>query len=135
MSNLDRYRTRKQAQTPRKVYLMDPASGKMTEDWILVRSSLSDEFIAARDDSMQAVQEIVEPNKEKRKEQVSDIQLGLKVALVAGWSFEEPFTDENVRNWLRDAPQVQMMVMSVADDFSAFFAEPSEPSSAGRKKK
>lgn len=135
MSNLDKFRTRKQVQTPRKVFLLDPRTGKPTEDWLLIRSSLSDEFMMARDDTMQAVQEIVEPNEEKRKKAVAELQLGLKVALVAGWSFEEKFTEGNVREWLRDAPQVQMLIMSVADDFAGFFAEPSENLSDGPKAK
>lgn len=135
MSNMNRYKIRKQAQTPQRVNLFDPATNAETKDWLEIRSSLSDEFTAARDETMQAVQEINEPSKEKRRQMVADLQLGLKVALVAGWSFDEPFTEENVREWLREAPQVQQMIMSVADDSARFFGKPSEDSSTGQKQK
>ena len=135
MSNMERYKIHGQAQKPIRVHLHDPATGKQTEDWLDIRSSLSDAFSMARDETMQAVQEIVEPNKDKRRALVAELQLGLKVALVAGWSFDEPFTEGNVRDWLREAPQVQQMIMSVADDSSAFFGKPSDDSSTGRKKK
>jgi hypothetical protein len=135
MSNMERYKIRGQAQQPIRVNLYDPATGKQTEDWLDVRSSLSDAFSEARDDTMRAVQEIEEPNKEKRAALVSELQLGLKVALVAGWSFDVPFTEQNVREFLREAPQIQQMIMNIADDSSAFFARPSGGSLAGRKKK
>ena len=135
MSNMNKYKIRKQAQTPTKVPLFDPATGKETGDYLMIRSSLSDEFTAAREEALQSIQSMVEPNKDKRKAAVAELQLELKAALVSGWSFDEPFTEENVVNFLREAPQIQAMVMSVADDSARFFGKPSAVSSDGPKKK
>lgn len=135
MGSMNRYKIRQQAQTPKRVNLRDPATGVETEDWLEIRSSLSDEFIQARDETMQAVQSLNTSNPEERKKAVAELQLNLKVALVSGWSFEEPCTPENVRDWLRDAPQVQMLILAVADNSAAFFGMPSEDSSSGPEKK
>ena len=135
MSNIERYKVRPKAQIPSRVFLIDPVTGKQTEDWMDIRSSLSDEFMEARDATMQEVSTIVEQNAEKRKEIVKELQLKMKVALVAGWSFDEAFNEKNVMDFLREAPQLQQMVMNVADDSARFFGGPSTDSSAGRKKK
>lgn len=133
--SIDKYKIRKQANVPTRVKLFDPTTEKMTEDWVDIRSSLSDEFLKARDSIMQEVQSLTEPNKEKRKEKVAELQLGLKASLVAGWSFDLKASPENIIDFLREAPQVQMMIMSVADDSARFFSKPSGGSSTGQQKK
>lgn len=133
--SIDKYKIRKQAQIPSRVKLFDPATNKETEDWMDIRSSLSDEFMEARDSIMQEVQSLTEPNKDRRKKLVADLQLGLKASLVAAWSFDIPATRENVIEFLREAPQIQSMIMSVADDSARFFSKPSSDSSGGRKTK
>lgn len=136
MSNvMDKYKIRKQANVPSRVFLQDPATGAVTADYLDIRSSLSDEFTRAREEVMQRIQTLNEPNPDKRKVAVAELQLDLKVALVAGWGFSEDFSEDAVREFLREAPQLQAMVTSVADDSARFFGTPSEPSSDGRKKK
>lgn len=131
--SMNRYKIRSQAQKPMKVFLVDPATGEHTEDWVEVRSSLSDEFMEARDAAMRAVQGVVTPDKAQRKAEVGEIQLEMKSSLVAGWSFEEPCTKENIIEFLREAPQIQQMLLNVADDSARFFSKPSEGSKTGRK--
>lgn len=133
--SMKQYMIRDKVQQPVRVNLIDPATGKQTEDWLDIRSSLSDEFTVAREDVQQRVGTITEPSKEKRLALVKELQLDLKVALVAGWSFEEAFNEDTVREFLRNAPQIQNMVMSVADDTASFFGPRSVNSDAGRKKK
>ncbi len=76
-----------------------------------------------------------EPDKEKRKQFIRDRQLRLKASLVAGWSFEEAPTEDNIVEFLRGAPQVENLVMQVADDHAGFFGGPSDGSGNGPKKK
>ena len=134
MSDMSRYMIRDKAQKPRRVTLIDPATGKPTEDWIDVRSSLSDEFIEARDRAMGELSEF-EPNEEKRKAATKERQLRMKASLVAGWSFDQPATEQNIMEFLSEAPQIQQMLLNVADDSASFFSAPSEGSSGGRKRK
>lgn len=136
MSKSDRYKTRSLAQKPIKVMLRDPATQEPTEDFIEVRSSLSDEFLLARDLMVQSIAAIRnEANEDRRKELVKHEQLKLKAALVAGWSFDEPCDEDHIIDFLREAPQIQQMVMNVADDSAAFFSRPSADSSTGLEKK
>lgn len=136
MSSADRFKTRERASHPTRVFLYDPATNEKTEDYLDIRSSLSDEFLEARDRAMQEapqVQAIMDPA--ARQKAVKDNQLKLRASLIAGWSFKEEFNEANVLDFIREAPQVQEMVIRVADDASRFFGTPSAPSSDGRKKK
>lgn len=137
---MERYKTRERAQKPVKVMLIDPATGEETSDWMEVRSSLSDEFIEARDAAMQNISEVgAEPNKEARKKLVREHQLAMKASLVAGWGgpgFDGvPCTREKIVELLREAPQLQSMVTHVADDGARFFGKPSSVSGSGLPKK
>jgi len=136
MSNMDKYKTRDRASKPIRVNLIDPGTGRPADDWIEVRSSLSDEFLTARDNAMQLAAEIGSiKDLEARKAQVKFNGLRMKAALVAGWSFEEECNEKNIIAFLQEAPQIQDLVISIADDNAAFFMLPSTPSSNGPKKK
>lgn len=132
---MERFHTRTKIQEPIRQFLVDPATGALTSDYIDVRSSLSDEFMAARDRSMQEVSEIEEKDEVKRKAIVKDLQLRMTASLVAGWSFSQPCTEENVVAFLHDAPQIRLLVNGVADDAQRFFNRPSAGSSASPKQK
>lgn len=124
-STMDKYKTRSKVSNPVRQHLLDPTTQELTTDYLEIRSSLSDEFMDARDRSMQEVSEIDEQDPKKRKALVKEIQLRMSAALVAGWSFSEPCTEENVVEFLREAPQVRNLVNSVADDAQRFFNRPS----------
>lgn len=126
--DMKHYHTRERAATAIRVPLRDPATGAPTEDWIEVRSSLSDQFIEARDASLQAAPRIGALPPEEKKEAIKEQQLKLKSSLVAGWSFEEECNEDNVVEFLRNAPQVQSVVVNVADSNVSFFGEPSKSS-------
>lgn len=135
MSSMDKYKVRAQAQTPRKVYLRDPSTGKETEDFLEVLSSLSDEFLEARDEAMQEAGQIATKDVAERKKLVKDIQLRMRASIVSGWSFPEPCTKENVVEFLRESPTVQQLITAAADNHAAFFSKPSDVSASGPKKK
>lgn len=126
--SMDQFKTRAKAQTPTRVHLVDPATGELTDHWVEIHSSLSDVFLAAREAAMQEVSLIASPVPAERKAQTAEIQLRMKSALLAGWSFEEEATEEAKMEFLREAPQVQLMVMSVADDHARFFGSASSDS-------
>lgn len=131
-SRMGMFKTRNRVQKPVRQFLINPETGELTSEYLDIRSSLSDEFTAARDRSMQEVGEIDEKDPEKRKAAVKEIQLRMSASLVAGWSFDEPCTEENVVGLLREAPQVRNLVNAVADDQQRFFNRPSDGSAGSR---
>jgi len=121
--SMDRYKTRDKANVPKRVFLYDPATKAKTEDWLDVRSSLSDDFREARDEAMQRASEIAQiANDGERKEALDDSLRAMYASLIAAWSFDKPCTEQNKKQFLLDAPQIRNMVMAVADDSEAFFA-------------
>lgn len=134
MSNKSRYMVREQANAPVRVHLIDPATQKETEDWIEVRSSLSDQFIETRNLLMGTVGEL-SPDKEVRKAEANERQMRLKACLVAAWSFSERPSEEEVIEFLRESPQVAEQVLNVADDSARFFTKPSAGSNGGQAQK
>lgn len=132
--NIDFYRTRERAQATTRMNLFDPATGKRTDDYLEIRSSLSDEFLEQRDLVMQAAHAAASLDPAVRRKAAREGQLNLRVALVAGWSFDEEFNEDSVRSFLRDAPQLQDMILQTADDTARFFGQPSETSLSGPEK-
>lgn len=124
-SSMEKYKTRSKISNPVRQFILDPQTQELSADFLEIRSSLSDEFMDARDRSMQEVSEVEERDPVKRKAAVREIQLRMSAALVAGWSFAEPCTEENVVEFLREAPQIRNLVNSVADDSQRFFNRPS----------
>lgn len=120
---MDRYKTRDKANVPQRIKLLDPATGKETDDYIDVLSSLSDRFRAARDKAMREAAMVANiPHDGQREQAATDARLEMYAALVAGWSFNDtPCTPPNVVEFLREAPQLQNLIVAVADDSERFF--------------
>lgn len=120
--SMDRYKTRDRANVPKRVFLYDPSTKAKTEDWLDIRSSLSDEFREARDEAMQRATEIAQiAHDDERKIAMDDSLRSMYASLISAWSFDKPCTEENKKKFLLDAPQIRNLVMSVADDSEAFF--------------
>lgn len=135
-ASMDMFKTRERASRPIRVPLQDPATGRDTKEWIEIRSSLSDEFLEARDEAMQKAAEIGSiKDLQARRNSVKLNGVRMKAALVAGWSFAKDCTEGNVVAFLLEAPQIQDLIVRVADDNAAFFTQPSPASSNGPKKK
>lgn len=136
MSNMDRYRTREKANIARRVPLYDPATGEATEDWLDVRSSMSDAFKRARAEALQAASDIaMDPDVAGREEALARVQSRMHAALVADWSFDVPCTEENVAEFLHDSPHVTSLVVGIADRGALFFGNASASLSDGPKPK
>lgn len=119
---MERYRIRDKANVPKRIFLYDPVTRDRTEDWLDVRSSLSDDFRAARDEAMQNATELASiADAVERKEKMNDSMNVMFASLIAGWSFDQPCTTENKAAFLRDAPQVKNMLQATADNSEAFF--------------
>lgn len=127
MSAMDRYRTREKANTTKRVPLFDPATGQPTEDWLEIRSSMSDAFKRARNLAMQEAADFAasQPDGDK-DEALARVQARMHAALVADWSFDEECTLENVADFLMDSPHVSDLVVGIADRGSLFFGNASD---------
>lgn len=130
--SMERYHTKGRAEIPQRVYLMDPATWEVTEDYLDVISSLSDAFSEARDKALLAMSEgIYGLGAEERKKLSQECQLDMQAVLVVGWSFDKEFTHDNVREFLLNSRLALNAVLRVADDRKAFFSNPSTDSTSG----
>lgn len=135
MAGMEKFHTRSKANEGRKLFLATP-DGERTEHWLLILSQHSDKFRRARDTALQlrAKEIALIKDLEERRERAQD-ELGVvQAALVAGWSFEEPCTAENVQTFLREAPQIGDAISRFAEDDAAFFAA-SPSSTTGQETK
>ena len=122
MGDMARYQVRGRANTPQRIHLFDPETNEQTDDWLDIVSSLSDAFRLARDRAMQESGALAsERDDAKRKDALESIKRDMQASLVAAWSFDAPCTTANVSAFLIEAPQVAMMIVSVADDNARFF--------------
>lgn len=128
MSGMDRYRTRTKANSTKRIPLYDPATGKPTEDWIEIRSSMSDAFKHAKNRAMQEASDFAASagDEDERNEALAQVQARMHASLVADWSFDEPCTPANVAAFLLESPHVTALVVGIADRGELFFGGASE---------
>ena len=127
MSGMDRYRTREKANATKRIPLYDPATGATTEDWLEIRSSMSDAFKQGKNAALQEASDFsMEQAGEDRDEALARVQARMHASLVADWSFDEPCTPEAVTEFLMDSPHVTALVVGIADRGSLFFGNASE---------
>ena len=120
--SMDRFHTRARASEGRKVFLADPATGKLTNDWLIIRSRWCDEFQEAKSVAVQsAFTDAKEGDAALKKAASDDRRFDLLCALVGGWSFDTPFTPEAVKAFLREAPQIVDEIDRLAVKDSFFF--------------
>lgn len=110
------------------------ADGSPSEHWLMVRGIDSDAFRKTKFEGARAMRDLPASASDwDRAEARDESVMNSLVALVAGWSFEEPCTPEAVREFLSNAPLIADAVDSVAADRSRFFGIASEPSSSTPK--
>lgn len=106
-------------------------NGKESNEFIIVRSVDSDAFREAeaegRRDALKAAQ--VEDIAERRQ-MARESTLRMQVALVKDWSFDEPCTEENVREFLKGAPHISDAIDQLAAKRSLFLEKKSQSSSS-----
>lgn len=110
------------------MYLSTP-EGQPTDFWLLIRGVDSDHFKAAEAACKRRMAEFdTTQSKDKAAEFFREEQANLIAELVMDWNFEEPFTPENVRLFLKEAPQVAQQVNIFAGDRERFFKRNSQSS-------
>lgn len=124
---MEEFFTRKIASEGRKMELTTPA-GEKTDHYLLVVGIDSDRFRAA---SVRAERKMLEisilTDADQKEVEESRVQRELVAELVIGWSFEKEFTQENVLEFLREAPQIADQVDRFAANRRIFFG--SKPTS------
>lgn len=109
--------------------------GSDSGHWLLVRGTDSEAFRKARFEAARAVRDVPKETPDYERAKVMDkAVLDNMVALLAGWSFDEPFTPEAAREFLTNAPQIVESIDHVAADRTRFFGNASEPSKSTRKR-
>lgn len=113
--------TRQKASEGRKLPLYLP-NGEASDHWLQVRGVDSDEFKQAENAAKREAVKLAEiEDVQERAEAVRTTELKCIAALIAGWSFEQEFTEDNVVTFLREAPQIADMVNRYAANRKAFF--------------
>lgn len=111
-------------------------SGELSEHWLQVRGMDSDEFHTAEMKAKRDAVHLAEiDSDDERAVAINDAQVTLIASLIAGWSFDQELNLTNIRNFLREAPQIADEVNRFAAKRSAFFKKKPEPSTTGSSKK
>ena len=127
--------TRQKANEGVKLPLYHP-DGSVSDHWFIVRGVDSDEFRRAEAKAKRSAVELAQiEDEQERAEQVRETELKCIAALVAGWSFDQDATTDNVVNFLREAPQIADAVNRFAARRAEFFVKKSDSSATGQKKK
>lgn len=114
-----------------KVPLLTPA-GKETGEWIKIIGPDSDAFHSAVAEFQRGIAEIGGLSGDEKELRSAELLLAYRMSLCCGWSFDDEFTPENVREFLINAPRVAVKVESVAADICHFFGPASTDSSPGQ---
>jgi hypothetical protein len=110
--------------------------GTISEHWIRVRGIDSDNFRRAEAKAKRKAIELAQiESEQERAEQIRETELTCIAALVADWSFDKECVDENVVNFLREAPQIADMVNRFAARRTEYFGKKSGSSATGSKRK
>lgn len=128
VDEMAQFRTRGPANAGVKFPLQN-AAGLLTEHWLLIRGVDSDEFRAAdRIARRENVRVAAMDDVAARDKAFDEIRRKLIASLVAGWSFSKPCTPENIVEFLREAPQLEASIDTVATKRALFFANASASS-------
>lgn|SRR5574343_865598 len=115
---MDRFFTREIANAGKRIPLRTP-DGKMTEEWLQVRSRLADDFRAAQ---REAIQLVSATDEAARQGVAEDAKFKALAALVCAWSFDAECTPDAVAAFLKNAPQIAEQINAFAGDDEVFFA-------------
>lgn len=125
MSSFKQFNSRKNADAGQRLVLVGP-DGKPTEHWIQVRGVDSRLFQLAKRQARVDLLAFIEKHGPDSKGTTSYVeltektQLDMQVALVMGWSFDEPATPENVRELFDHEPSFAEQVDTFGGDRKKF---------------
>lgn len=119
---MDRFYTRQKASDGVKIFLGDPGTGKLTDEYLIIRNRWCDEFQEAKAEAVQ--QAFIDA---KGDPVGSDAEMNRKLSLVgsliAGWSFDQECNKENVIALLKEAPQIVDQIDKVAAKIAFFLGK------------
>lgn len=130
------FHSRSKANEGAKQFLSFP-DGTLSDEFVVIRGMDSDAFRTAQDASNFDL--MIQINKEKElrlagkgegldKAFRAENKLKLIASLVADWSFDSECNEENVVEFLREAPHICDSIDRFASDRKRFFNKPSEDS-------
>ena len=125
MSSKNKYYIKANSDKGVKIPLL--LNGEATEDWLLVRGTDSDAYkqklSKLRREILKTSNEASEEDSEMVSLLLEEKKTELLCACVAGWSFPEECNEENVRDFLVNAPQIADQVDTVAAQRHRFFTK------------
>ena len=119
--NMKDFFTRDRANEGIELPLFAPGSNEKSGHWLRVRGVDSDEFRSAQVLSHRNLRDAFEDGKVPTEKFHIDQKRLLVSSLVAGWSFDTPFTRENLIEFLTNAPQIEEAVNQIATRRNLFF--------------
>ncbi|NYZ69108.1 hypothetical protein H0A36_24105 [Endozoicomonas sp. SM1973] len=119
MASMTDFFTREKANEGKKIFLTLP-DGTPTEEYLIIRGIDSDHYQATNNEVMRNFM-----LKSSQDEEYSELEarLDIWVSLVAGWSFEQACTPENIKQLLREAPQIAKKVDELSSNRNFFFGK------------
>jgi hypothetical protein len=107
------FATRPLANAGVQFFLKDPGTGKPTKHFFMVLGVDSDRFRAVKLAGQRRVVKLDNPSDDERSAVIQEEKDNLMAALVTGWSFDTPFSEAALKEFLREAP-------AVSDDLDLF---------------
>lgn len=120
MSNtLSKFYTAEQAEEGVKFFL-DDLDGRKTDDWLLIKGSDSDSFLAAQRAYARGLSLIDEKDDAKKSQAQKKLLCEFAAALVVGWSFDDHFDQKSFADELMKAPAIREQIEAAAMERSNF---------------
>lgn len=107
-----------------KMQLVDPATNKKTAHWFTVLGTDAQVFRSVR---LKGQREIASKDWTKeaegaREKALDDHRMAMTLSLVTGWSFEEPFSTEALRDLLDESPALVEQIDTFASERANFMS-------------
>lgn len=125
---MEKFFTRKTSNEGIKVPLYYPGTNEPSGEWLMVAGMESDAFRQAEHQAKRKTFEIASMQEPDRTEAHLELRRFVVASLVRGWSFEKECTPENVVEFLREAPQIEEAVNTIASKRHLFFVKESSSS-------
>jgi hypothetical protein len=103
--------------------------GSASAHWIRIRGVDSDAFRAAEARWNRELSRIAALGADEQAAEMERARLDLLTALVVGWSFEQEASEENIREFLIEAPQIADAINKTAGQRALFLSSSSANSS------
>lgn len=130
-SDMEQFYTREKANEGIKLPL-SAIDGSPTDHYLIIRGLDSDSF---RDAESEAKRALINSGGEDITAIAKEGANAVVASLVSGWSFDEECSPDNVKKFLKSAPQITDEIDRVVGDRALFFALKSKDSKSTRKKK